>query len=218
MKKINVLFLFSIILFNILFCFGCNKKRYSITNSQNAVIEITIFSSNGKKESKGILRNHGHSFFAFTNISQDFVKIGNYNLSPNETITLGTWSITSHFGVWYNLESSYIKDYDKYNDRVSVSTQIDSNEVKVVNEFIKNHDTWNPYSNCSYFCINLWNTFANNEEIIKKPLFYNPSYLYNQITSFPTYENNKMVTTKENFGYFENEFVSHSFLKELSND
>ncbi|MBQ7307303.1 MAG: hypothetical protein IJW82_02140 [Clostridia bacterium] len=214
MKTIRFLLVLVILFSNCYILIGCNNndnKLYTTQNRVDAVIELSIFTSNGKKESKNILRNYGHSFLSFKNISQNSLKVGEYTLEKDETISLGTWSVSSHFGVWYNLESNYINTYDKYNDRVSVTTQINLEELKLVNDFILNHDYWNPYCNCSYFSINLWNTIAKDTEYIDTSLFYNPSYLYKKLISFSSYETNKAINGKDTFGYYSDTFLIHSF-------
>ena len=188
-----------------IFIAGCDKSE----NNRETIIKdtdtalLTIFTFDGKKESSFGLMNLGHSFLSLENISSESFKIGNVELSPGETIAIGTWSIKAHFGVWYNVESNYIADYNKYDGRLSITTGVSSEDIDTMSEFIFSHDYWNPLQNCSYFALNLWNEVVEDSEKLSTMFIYSPSGIASQLREFKGIEENKELITAKKFSYFD---------------
>ena len=186
---------------------GCGTKgKDSYTSSVEAddIAKLSLFSYNGKGESTWGLMNLGHSFLSFENISDENISILDKVIAPNETISIGTWSILEHFGVWYNVESVYIETTDKYNGRVSATIGVNSEDLEKIVSFISKKDKWNPINNCSYFALNLWNTVAKESEYINTPLIYTPTYIAEELAKFDSYEYNKPIPSSSKLGYFKN--------------
>jgi len=183
---------------------GCDGIKTRKTNIKNTDIALlSIFSFDGKKESTLGLMNLGHSFLSLENISSIPIEISNVVIYPGETIAIGTWSIKSHFGVWYNVESNYIADYNKYDGRISVTTGISTEDIDKITQYIISHDYWTPLTNCSCFALNLWNEVAEDGEILDRPLIYNPTAIAKQLVNFENYEINREINTDKDFYYFE---------------
>ena len=177
------------------------KHKTSVTSSDVAL--LTLFTFDGKKESKFGLFNLGHSFLSVENISSETITIGKVEVAPNETISIGTWSIKAHFGVWYNVESNYIKDYNKYDGRISITAGISSEDTEKMNKFILAHDYWSPTNNCSNFALNLWNTVAEEDEELVRPFIYSPSKIAKALKNFEGYETNREIKTSDKFFYID---------------
>lgn len=177
------------------------KHKTSVTSSDVAL--LTLFTFDGKKESKFGLFNLGHSFLSVENISSETITIGKVEVAPNETISIGTWSIKAHFGVWYNVESNYIKDYNKYDGRISITAGISSEDTEKMNNFILAHDYWSPINNCSNFALNLWNTVAEEDEELVRPFIYSPSKIAKALKNFEGYETNREIKTSDKFFYMD---------------
>lgn len=196
------------LIFTFIFMFsscGITPNQYVLAEVKPTDIAlISLFSHDGKGQTKFGILNMGHSFLAIKNISNKSIKIGEMNVSPNETITISTWSILDHFGIWYNVESNYIKFNDKYNGCISVTTGINSKDVSNINNFIEKNDYWNPFSNCTKFSLSIWNIVAEENEKIEKPFMYFPKYVYKEIQNFDHYEINQNITTDTYMGYFKN--------------
>lgn len=193
--------------------FGCGKQvKKVVAMIDNPVGYLTIYSqTQSPKDTMPMLLNLGHSFLSFENTSNNDIIIGNYNVSPNETICIGTWSISSHFGVWFNVESNYNNKYNRYDGRISITRQISESNIDDINGFIAKHNYWNPLRNCSYFALNLWNSVANQSEKLAKPLIYSPTHVANEIKKFNNFEYNRPMVTTGNMGYYSNsQFVSVS--------
>ena len=206
MKKL--LNLFILILFVGIFTLsGCGPDTTpkQIVDKDNAVGEFTLFTHEGNKNTLPLIFNLGHSYLSFTNTSNETISISTYACSPGETVCIGTWSISSHFGVWYNVESNYNICNNRYDGRLSISKQIDINDVNTITKFIEENNTWSPLKNCSNFALNCWNEIASESEKISKPVIYTPSHIASQIRLFSGYETNKPMVTKDNFGYFEDD-------------
>lgn len=202
-KKIIVLFLIMFSVFSLTSCNSNNYKDRSLKIDLNDSAILSICADNGKGESTFLSRNYGHAFLAITNISTDSFIIGDQEVESGETITVGLWSIVEHFGVWFNVESNYIKERDKYNTRVSANIGIELAEIEKINEVIKNNDKWNPLYNCSKFALDIWNLVAEqHSEKINVPMFVSPSYLVDEIKRFKDHEFKQVFETSTNVRYY----------------
>lgn len=188
---------------------ACNENdRLFVTSetTENDVAILTIFAYDGKGESKFGLMNLGHSFLSIENISEENFTLQGMEIAPGETYAIGTWSIVSHFGIWFNVESSYITKTNKYDGRVSLSIGIDSDDIETLRSFMASHDKWTPIHNCSYFAFAAWNTVADENEKIDKPaLTYTPNYVANFIKKFDNFETNREINNDQNLMYFDGE-------------
>lgn len=213
MKMLRMCCLVFVLFFSLTLCFGCGKEReYVASIDDGDVIKLTLFTYDGKGESHFGLMNLGHTFLSFENISDENIDIGKMTLESGDEIALGTWSVKSHFGIWYNLEGNYSRDYRKYDGRISVSIGISSEDVKKVNEYISKNDHWSALKNCSYFALNLYNLVATDTETINTPLIYTPAYIASKIKLFDSFETNKVIHCDDTFGFFDNEkYVEYSF-------
>lgn len=184
--------------------FACKEdnREYKTEINSNDIAKLSLFSFDGNGEEQLGLANLGHAFLSLENISDNNIKLLDRTITPGETIAIGSWSILEHFGVWYNVESNYITNHGKYDGRVSITIGIDNDNLNTLEEFINNHDRWNPIFNCSKFALSLWNTVASDSEYLDKPLIYTPTYVANEIKKFDNYELNKAIITDENMGYF----------------
>lgn len=185
---------------------GCSNNMQTKTTvfPENSIGNLTIFAQNNVKDSLPMLFNLGHSFLTFENTSGVPQKIASYTVLPNETICLGTWSISSHFGVWFNLEYNYHSIFNRYEGRVSVTKGITEQNLQTITEFIYLNDTWSPIKNCSYFAVNLWNKIAEDEEKLDTYWIYSPSKVMQNLKQFKNYEVNKPMQSNKVFGYFSN--------------
>lgn len=205
MKKVFSLLILILVIgysFTLIACSDKNREYKTEINSSD-VAKFTLFTFDGEGEGKLGLMNLGHAFVSVENISDKNISILNKKIAPNETISIGTWSILEHFGVWYNVESNYIVQHDKYNGRLSITTGISEEDIETLSKFISSHDRWNPLFNCSNFALNLWDTVATDTEYIDKPLIYTPSYIAKIISKFDNHEKNKAIPTEDTMGYFD---------------
>jgi hypothetical protein len=206
MKKFLSRFLAIVLLIlssSILFACKDDNREYKANIYEGDVALLSLFSYDGKSESKYWgLSSLGHAFLSLDNISDNTITIGNRDILPSETIAFGTWSIWEHFGVWYNIESNYISKHNKYDGRVSVTISLNQEELDRLIEYTMSNDNWNPIKNCSCFALNLWNEVAEETEKLNKPLIYTPSFLCEEIYKFGKYETNKPIITTEKSGYF----------------
>jgi hypothetical protein len=160
---------------------ACKKTgEYSVKFYDTDIAKLTLFSYSGDY-SYGLM-NLGHAFLSIDNKSNENITIYNYTLTVGESITLGSWSISQHFGVWFNIESNYIQYNNKYDNRYSISTGLSYDDINTINDFIINNDKWSIVHNCSYFALNLWNSIAENSEKINSRLIYSPQYIQNEIS------------------------------------
>jgi len=200
-NKIFVTMLIIISVFTIVSCNNSYMTR-SLDVSAEDVALLTIFSDDGTNESTWLTRNYGHSFLSITNIGDNDLTIGDMIVPKDESITIGLWSIMEHFGIWYNIESNYIKEYNKYNNRVSITIGINKDDISKINEVIKKNAVWTPWYNCSKFAIDVWNVVATDSEKINSALFVSPGYLVKEIKNFDEFELNRDCITSTTVRYF----------------
>lgn len=197
MKKIMS---FLIVICTIFVC-SCSSQKVSITPIEDSVATMTIVSFDGESESVMGLMNLGHAFIAIENNSEEDILVGKYNLKSGRVVTIGTWSILEHFGVWYNVESNYIEYCDKYNGRVSLSKQINKDDLEKITTFINDNDKWNIFRNCSYFAVNLWNSVAKSGESFN--VGRTPSAIAKSIKLSDGYNQNQTFAVSSSMGYFD---------------
>lgn len=212
MKKIFSLVIILLLIFTASFSIvSCNKdnREYKADIGESDIALLTLFTSNSKEEDNLGLFNLGHSFLSLENLTDNHLKLNNMSIKPKSTITIGSWPILEHFGIWYNVESNYITNHDKYDGRLSITIGIDNDDISILSNFIKDYDTWSPINNCSRFALSFWNTVASTTEYIDKPLIFSPSYIAKELKKFDTCEINKNIKTDKTMGYFNNNsFVS----------
>ena len=204
LKKFCLILILIICIVPIVACSDKNREYKTNIYSED-VAKLSLFTYDGKSESVFGLPNLGHSFLSIENISEENIKIGSRVVVPNETIALGTWSIQAHFGVWYNVESNYIAEYDKYNGRVSITTGINLEDIVVINEYIASNDNWSPLDNCSNFALGLWNGIAEDSEMIEVGLIKTPKKIAIELAKFDSFEINKEIITDTKFNYYSGE-------------
>jgi len=204
-KNISIANLLILVVSAMMLICGCSSTPVTrkTTIKDNDIAYVSLFTFDGKKESTMGLMNLGHSFLSFENVSSEPIKIANVTVDAGETIAIGTWSIKAHFGVWYNVESNYIKDYNKYDGRISITTGVGVDDIEKISNFILSHDYWNPLQNCSYFALNFWNEIAEDGEKLDSMAIFSPSAIANQLRAFEGMEENKEIITESKFHYFE---------------
>lgn len=214
-KILNLFSIILILVFTSGIISGCGAKNRKTYVSEDAVAYLSIVAFDGAKESKYGLMNLGHAFVVVENITNDTMTIGNYELLPGKIVTIATWSIAEHYGVWYNVESNYSKYFDKYNGRVSVLRTLNSTEVESISKYIRSNDYWSIYKNCTYFTLHLWNMVATDDERLTVPLIYSTSHLVREIETFDKVDNNIEIITPDGMLYYrDGEF--HTFYLEGS--
>ena len=202
MKKYIIAFL--ILIMSVFTLSGCkeeNRERLLYISSDDTAL-LSLFSDDGSSESNFFLQNYGHAFISVTNTSTSAFMVGDRNVEPNETITVGLWNVFQHSGIWYNLESNYIKEHNKYNKRVSITIGIDNNDINTISSLIKEKDRWTPLYNCSKFALDAWNLVAEQSEKINAKFIMSPSYLVNEICKFQEHEKVKELVTDENIRFY----------------
>lgn len=216
--KIKKIFLSVFVMIICLFSVACSSEENRVaTIANDDEIIMTIYAYDGAGESYFGLLNLGHSFLSFENKTTETINIGNYELPAGDIVTVSTWSISEHFGIWYNTESNYIKYHNKYDGRYSVSVGLKKDCLDKLAKFLKDNDEWLPTKNCTNFSVGLWNTLCAKNERVSTPLIYTPGKLTKDIKSFNTYEKNKYIPVSDRFGYFDknNNFVTLAFEKAL---
>ena len=201
MKKIFTLCL--LLVLSMITLTACKQEHHKTLIEASDTALLTLYTFDGSSESTMGLFNLGHAFVSIENISEDTIKIGKNTLEPHEAITIGTWSIKAHFGVWYNVESNYIKNHNKYDGRISVTCGINSNDIATISKFIDNNDYWSPLHNCSQFALNLWNSVASTDEKLVTPVIYSPGKIAKSLKNFEVYETNRQIETGDKMYYFD---------------
>lgn len=209
MKNVKIKYLIALffIFISTTLCACSNSDRLYQTNiKEDDIAYITLFSFSGEDEAKYGLMNLGHAFLSIENISDKDIEIYNYIIPSGESISLGSWSLSKHLGVWINIESNYIQLDNKYKGRYSITTGINESDLEILNNTIAKKDKWGLLKNCSYFAYTIWNSIAEDNEKINKPNFlYTPTYLEEEIRKFDNFEVNRPIKSNSNCYYFNGE-------------
>lgn len=200
MKKIFLLSFFIMTLF----LYGCSYKKRSLPSIEGEDIILTLYSWNGKSENKYFINSLGHSFVTVKNLSTESIYIKDYEITTNDELCFGTWGITDKWGICYDLEPSFIKYYDRYFNRVSISIGITKDDVDKINDIIETSDEWTILKNCSYFATKVWNACVDDEYQITYKIYTSAVKLCNSIEKFENKEYNREIIGHDNVFYYDN--------------
>lgn len=207
-NKIHIksLFLALIICFCCLLT-ACNNpsKDYKINIYDTDIARLSLFTYSGEGETSYGLLNLGHAWISIENISNEDIVIYNYTIPAGETVAIGTWSLSKHFGIWFNIESNYIVSTNKYDGRYSITTGIGIEDIEKINNFMINHDKWGILRNCSYFALSFWNEIAEESEYIAEKPIFTPKYIQEEIAKFENFEINRPINTNDTCYYYDGE-------------
>lgn len=193
-------------------CFHKEYPDYQSSTKAEIIAKISLVSYDGVSESKYFLKSLGHSFIAIENISDcDLILSDHYILKPNEMVTLSWWAISSHFGIWYNVEPHYILKHQKYDMRVSITKNVDKSDFQKINEYLKNNDNYSPLSNCAKHSLTLFNLVSGDE--IPMRLIVTPMYIVKEIKRKKGYETNFPLNGGNDLGFYDKDrYVSYDMV------
>ncbi len=146
----------------------------------------------------------GHAFLSFKNTYSDPIRIGGLSVGRGCEITFGTWDLSVHRGVWYNLEAYCINHAGKMPNRISVSMNVTMSQVDIINFGI---DLWSNYwsltDNCSSFAVSIWNGASKlvSGPEVSAGAISTPQGLYNNIKNINGYQINQRVPDAKPCGY-----------------
>jgi hypothetical protein len=149
---------------------GAQVKQLAQTNSSNIKFNLSadkvivyICASGANEENQAAGSANGHVWLEFTNVSENNVAIGHYDLVEDEHISVGLFASLGlgNEGVWYNRESYEYHSNGKYNTVYRYSTIVDGSKIENASKYIikKNNNYFFGGFNCVHFAINIWNDF-----------------------------------------------------------
>ncbi len=99
-----------------------------------------------------------HVWIYIQNISGDTLKIGPYDLPPNEGVSVGTWGMMlfDRWGVYYNMES-YASNNRTADDYYALTKSVSAQDIEKISEEITRWDYWDIFFNCTFFATRVWN-------------------------------------------------------------
>jgi len=201
MKKLMVLSIMAVSAFCCTVLFACSPniavRDISGVVNIDSIGEIRIYSFDGEGRGMFLIPNLGHAWISVKNLSDDPFVIAGYTVDPDEELTIGTWAQEAYWGIWFNLESYYLKN-NLYKGNVSVGREIaDHVDLEILNSYTKDKDTWNFSQNCTLFALGMWNTIAREDKMTINGII-TPAGLKAKIKEFKTYEAERMVATAKN--------------------
>ena len=114
----------------------------------------------------------GHLWIYIYNTSDETLRVGLYDLAPEEGVSLATFGFTRSdgFGIYYNMETYR---NDKYCDEscISLSDDLTRAELEAITAKLLVSNNWNPIINCVYFACKIWNLASDTRMV---PFFYPP--------------------------------------------
>ncbi len=172
------------------------------TDEEEDIARLTIFSYDGKSETKNLISAYGHTFLAITNLKEEDINLHGYLIKMGDSVFFSWWAIDCHMGIWFNIESNYINIYNRYDTRYSISTFINHLDIEKINDYMNKNDCYTPFKNCSRMSLGCWNLAADESEKIKIPFITTPKYVVSQIqkSNKAIYQEN--IETDGPIGYF----------------
>lgn len=135
--------------------------------SEANVVSVRVFADPSKSTigSSGLEIDLGtHAWITVSNTSSSNVTVGKFNVAAGKTMSLGTWGNKSeHKGLWYNLESYFIKNNSSYGNRVSLRVDLTATNLSALNNTIVGYDKWSVTNNCSSFAVTCWNKVCSTK-------------------------------------------------------
>lgn len=189
-------------------------KSVGDTNKVNAkkvddIATLTIFSYDGKSECKNGINAYGHSFLSLKNNSSKMINVYGYQLETGKTVFFSWWAVDKHMGIWFNLEPNYIKLYNRYETRYSVSIDLNIGDIETLNTFLSQNDYYTPLNNCSKMTLKCWNEVAEENEKIKIKFLTTPNYVVSKIKTFDESKYVEEISIDGEIGYMNgNKFVT----------
>lgn len=132
---------------------------------EGLILSITTF--DGKSESKPFLKCFGHTWIGLDNRTGHTVYLKDRAIPDGEMVTFSVWAVSGISGLLFDLEPCYIANYGRYTGRLSLSTNIGEEQLKVIEDYMEQHDKWTVDKNCSYWSIHLWNAVVGEDAALK---------------------------------------------------
>lgn len=134
---------------------------------EGLILSITTF--DGKSESKPFLKCFGHTWIGLDNRTGHTVYLKDRAIPDGEMVTFSVWAVSGLSGLLFDLEPCYIANYGRYTGRLSLSTNIGEEQLKVIEDYMEQHDKWTVDKNCSYWSVHLWNAVVGEDAALKIP-------------------------------------------------
>ena len=96
---------------------------------------ITTF--DGKSESKPFLKCFGHTWIGLDNRTGHTVYLKDRAIPDGEMVTFSVWAVSGLSGLLFDLEPCYIANYGRYTGRLSLSTNIGEEQLKVIEDYME---------------------------------------------------------------------------------
>lgn len=104
---------------------------------EGLILSITTF--DGKSESKPFLKCFGHTWIGLDNRTGHTVYLKDRAIPDGEMVTFSVWAVSGLSGLLFDLEPCYIANYGRYTGRLSLSTNIGEEQLKVIEDYMEQH-------------------------------------------------------------------------------
>ena len=167
---------------------SCAAQTETVSSASDGLLfSITTF--DGKSESEPFVKCLGHTWLSLENQTGHSVFLKEQELRPGESVTFSVWAISDHYGVVFNLEPAFIRDFGRYAGRESLSVGICESQLGVIEDYIDSNDRWTLGKNCSYWSVQLWNAVVEKTYRLEmKTLVYTPKKLRKSLREFSASE------------------------------
>ena len=174
----------------------------------NDIASITLYSYDGKSESKYFISSYGHTFLEITNLSNEEIILYYQVIKPKESITFSWWAIDIHMGIWFNIEPYYVYLYNRYDTRYSTTIYINYENLNRINSYLEINDKYDPLNNCSKMTLGCWNLVAEKSEKIDILFLTTPTYVVRNIKNFDSFSYSKNLNSKGSIGFIDNKIFN----------
>ena len=169
---------------------AAGKAARTLPCEEGLILSITTF--DGKSESKPFLKCFGHTWIGLDNRTGHTVYLKDRAIPDGEMVTFSVWAVSGLSGLLFDLEPCYIANYGRYTGRLSLSTNIGEEQLKVIEDYMEQHDKWTVDKNCSYWSIHLWNAVVGEDAALKiRGFVCTPEKIEQAFSAFDGVEVNK---------------------------
>ncbi len=179
------------------------EKSEDRIECEDTGLVFSLVCFNGENESAFFVPCLGHAWVAIDNRTDKSVYIKDYELKPDEMLTMSAWGLDTHFGVAFNVEPACMRLNGRYEGRISLSVNIKEEDLEIIEEFIESDDYWAPAHNCTTWSLKLWNLLVDEKFRMKTQITtYTPHRLEKSMLRFEGVQTNIDMSRCGNAFYY----------------
>lgn len=158
---------------------------------EGLILSITTF--DGKSESKPFLKCFGHTWIGLDNRTGHTVYLKDRAIPDGEMVTFSVWAVSvGALGAAVRSGTVLYRQLRPLHRQTVSEHNIGEEQLKVIEDYMEQHDKWTVDKNCSYWSIHLWNEVVGEDAALKiRGFVCTPEKIEQAFSAFDCVEVNK---------------------------